>query len=245
MTITDEPDIVQRLLADKPSFHLSGEARWDALPKTLDAIRTSTKPGDLTFEVGVGVSTVVFAACGADHTAVSPDPDEHERVRNYCEQAGVDDSRITFVVGLSDDVLPSVLSRERTIDVAFIDGAHSYPLPVLDWYYITRSLKVGGKLLLDDIPIPAVAQVYRHMTLEPNWRLDGLFDDRAAALTLLAPPEPQDDWPSQPFNRGYPDFTFAPLPRRLWLRSGHRARIMRHAVGQRHPGLRRVYKRLV
>lgn len=245
MMTTGGLDIVQQLLIDKPSFHLGGDARWDALPGTLEAVRRSVNPGDSTMEVGVGVSTVVFAASGAVHTAISPDPTEHERVRRYCQRIGIDDTRVSFVLGLSDDVLPGLLDRDRTLDVAFIDGAHSFPLPVVDWYYITRSLKVGGKLLLDDIPIPAVAHVFRHMRLEPNWRLNGVFDSRAALFTLLTAPDPEDDWIHQPFNRGYPDFGFADLPRRLRLETVYRVREMRHRVGQRHPSLRRIYDRFV
>jgi hypothetical protein len=238
-------DIVQRLLADKPHFHLGGEARWDALPGTLEAVRDAVRDGDTTLEVGVGVSTVVFAACGASHTAISPDPSEHERVRAYCRQIGVDDSRLSFAVGLSDDVLPALLSRERTLDVALIDGAHSFPFPVLDWYYVTRSLKVGGKLLMDDIPVPVVTQVFRHMRLEPNWRLDRICDNRAAALTMLALPRADDEWFDQPFNRGYPDFSFVGLPQRLRLRSAFRFSQFRQAVGNQFPGLKRMYKRMV
>lgn len=245
MTTMRELDIVQRLLTDKPSFHLGGEARWDALPETLEAIRRSAKRDDSTIEVGVGVSTVVFAASGATHTAISPDPAEHERVRAYCQRIGVDDSRISFVTGLSDDILPALLGRDRALDVAFIDGAHSFPFPVVDWYYITRALKIGGKLLLDDIPIPAAAQLFRHMSLEPNWRLDGVFDDRAAAFTLLAPPKSADDWPDQPFNSAYPDFSFADPLKRLRLESVYRVKKLRHRVGQRYPSLRRIYKRVV
>jgi predicted O-methyltransferase YrrM len=243
MTTTAVRDVVQRVLDDKPSFHRSGTARWDALPETLAAVSQSARPGNVTLEVGVGVSTVVFAAAGARHTAISPDPSEHELVREYCRKIGVDDSQLEFVGGLSDDVLPSLLSRERTLDVALVDGAHSFPIPVVDWYYVTRALKVGGKLLLDDIPVPVVAQVFRHMRLEPNWRLDGIFDDRAAAFTLLAEPAANDDWLHQPYNAGYPDYSFVSVPRRLQLRTGYRLRDMRRAVGQRYPGLRRMYQR--
>lgn len=243
MTTTDALDIIQRLLSDKPSFHLGGEARWDALPQTLEAIRRFTRDGDTTIETGVGVSTVVFAASGAHHTAISPAAAEQERVREYCQRIGVDDSRITFVVGLSDDVLPALLSRDRTLDAAFIDGAHSFPFPEVDWYYITRALKIGGHLLLDDIPIPAVAQVFRHMTVEPNWRPDGVFDDRSAAFTLLAPPEPED-WSVQPYNRGYPDLSFVDLPKRVRLETTYRVGQLGRSAAQRYPVLRRIYKRL-
>ena len=245
MTTVDTLDIVTRILTDKPSFHMSGIARWDALPQTLEAIVRSARPGDSTLEVGVGVSTVVFAASGANHTAISSDVTEHERVREYCHRIGIDDSRLNFVEGMSDDVLPSLLTRERTLDMALIDGAHSFPLPVVDWHYVTRALKVGGKLLIDDIPVPAVMQVFRHMKLEPNWRLDGTFDDRAAAFTLIALPDPQDDWIRQPFNTGYPDYSFAGLPRQLYLEFAYRLAEIRSKAGQRYPSLRRIYKRIV
>ena len=245
MTVASAPDIVMRILADKPSFHLSGTARWDALPQTLEAIAGSVQPGDSTLEVGVGVSTIVFAASGASHTAISLDAIEHQRVREYCQRIGIDDERLNFVAGMSNDVLPRLLTCERTLDVALIDGAHSFPLPVVDWHYVTRALKIGGTLLLDDIPVPAVMQVFRHMKLDPNWRLDGIFDDRAAAFSLIATPEAEDDWRGQPFNTGYPDYSFAALPRQLRLESEYQLSQMRHKLGQRYPGLRRVYKRLV
>jgi hypothetical protein len=244
MTTTDGLDIVQRLLTDRPSLHLEGKARWDALPETLEAISRYARGGHTTIETGVGASTVVFAASGANHTAISPNPSEHERVQDYCRKIGVDDSKITFVAGFSDDVLPSLLGRDRTLDVAFIDGAHSFPYPEVDWYYISRSLKIGGALLLDDIPIPAVAPVFRHMSLESNWRLDRILDDRSAAFTLLAPPLPED-WTNQLFNSGYPDLSFANLSKRAALKTEYRVAQLRRFVAHQFPSIRRIYKRMV
>lgn len=243
MTITGSLDIVAQLLNDKPTFHLGGGARWDALPGTLGAISRISGPGCSTIETGAGASTVVFAASGASHTAISPDPAEHERVREYCRRIGVDDSGVRFIAGLSDDVLPALLGRDRCLDAAFIDGAHSFPFPAVDWHYISRSLKVGGRLLLDDIPIPSIMDLFRHLSLEPNWHLEGIFDDRAAEFTLISPPAPEN-WPDQPYNRGYPDFSFASGPARLRLGAGYRVTQTRHRLSRRYPGLRRAYQRL-
>ena len=242
MATASRIEVVRRLLEDKPAFHLQGEARWDALPATLRWIHETVGAGDATIETGVGASTVVFASCGARHTAISPDPTEHQRVRDYCERIGIDHSQVSFMAGLSDDVLPATLTRDRTLDAAFIDGAHSFPFPEVDWYYITRSMKVGGKLLLDDVPIPAVTPVFRHMRLEPNWRLDGIFDNRSAAFTLLAPPAPES-WADQPFNDHYPDLSFMSLPRRMRLRADYTMGKVRGGVARRYPGLRRLAKR--
>jgi hypothetical protein len=239
----DELRIVERLLTDRPSFHMGGSARWASLPETLEAIRDGVQPGHVTLETGVGASSVVFAAGGARHTAISPDGSEHGLVRRYCREIGVDDGRLTFIAECSEDVLPTLLSRKRTLDVAFIDGAHSFPFAEVDWCYITRALKTGGKLILDDINIPSVEPVFRHMSLEPNWRLDGVLDNRGAAFTLLAPPRPDDFWPAQRMNSSYPDFSFAPAHRRLQLVASHRASEFRGAVSRRNPTLARTYKR--
>ena len=169
---TDELDIVERLLTDRPSFHMGGSAHWASLPETLQAIHSSVGPGDVTLETGVGASTVVFAAGGRQ-----PHGDQPRRLAStsWCGTiAGGSVSTtasLTFIADCSEDVLPTLLSRERTLDVAFIDGAHSFPFAEVDWCYITRSLKLGAKLILDDINIPSVEPVFRHMSLEPNWRL--------------------------------------------------------------------------
>ena len=233
--------VVDRLLHDRPAFHLGGERNWNSLPQTLGAIFAAVEPGYVTLETGVGASTVIFAACGAHHTAISPEGDEHHRVLEYCRTLGIDTGRLEFVEGLSDDELPRRLTRDRTLDVAFIDGAHSFPFPEVDWFYVTRSLKVGGRLLMDDIPIPAVAPLFRHMQLESNWKLDGVLDNRAASFTLLGEPEPED-WPAQPFNDRYPDYSFADLRTRIVLEARFRAAHARTGLAQRYPSLRRVYR---
>jgi hypothetical protein len=183
-------DIVERLEKDQPTFHWGGTRRWNAAPNTLREIQRSVSRGMRTLETGCGASTVVFAANGAQHTIVSPTRDEHERVRNYLGEIGIDSSQLTFEVGFSDDVLPRLCnypsrmaeweawyvghlaalatvpddalfrpSNERCFDYVFLDGAHSFPYPAVDWHYSMMALKIGGRLLLDDIPIPAVACV--------------------------------------------------------------------------------------
>ena len=229
-------DIVDKLLADQPSFHQHGAARWDSLPETLRLIQRSVHPGSRTLETGVGASTVVFAAGGAVHTAISPDAEEHRRVRAYCNEIGVDDSKLDLIVGLSDDVLPS-MGNARIFDMIFLDGAHSFPYPEVDWHYATRMLKVGGRMLIDDVPIPAVHPLFRHMSVEPNWDLDGTFDNRSAAFSLSAPPAPEE-WSSQPFNRGYPDYSFVPLLQRAPLVVKAEASRLRRSAARRFPGLR-------
>lgn len=237
-------DVIARLQQDQPAFHSGGTLRWYSLPETLEAIRASVMPGDTTIETGAGASTVVFAASGANHTAISPAADEHQRIREYCRRIGVDDSGVRFVAAGSEDVLAELLGRERTLDAAFIDGAHSFPFPEVDWCYISRALKVGGRMLIDDIMIPSVGPIFRHMASEPNWRLDQILDHRAAAFTLRAAPKEDDSWPEQAMNNRYPDFSYAPLPDRIRLTAAHKLDATGRSIARRSPALRRAYKTL-
>jgi hypothetical protein len=234
-------DVVAKLQADQPRFHVGGTVRWDSLPETLRLIDRTVRDGDTTLETGCGASTVVFLAGGAHHTVISPNKDEHDRVRDYCRKIGLNDSRLTSIAGSSDEVLPE-LCRDRVFDVAFIDGAHSFPYPEVDWHYVTRALKVGATLVIDDVPIPAVIPLFKHMSVEPNWRLEAILDDRAAAFSLLAPPAPED-WSVQPFNRHYPDCSFAPLPLRARLLGEHWMKLARRQAA-RSERLRGAWARL-
>jgi Methyltransferase domain len=234
-------DIVDRLLRDRPKFHVHGTTRWDSLPGTLRAIQRAANDAARTLETGCGASTVIFAAQGAHHTVVSPDAEEHQRVRDYLRQIGVDDSRLVSKIGPSDVVLPEIC-KERTLDAAYIDGAHSFPYPALDWHYISRGLKIGGQLIMDDIPIPSTAYVFRFMQSDPEWRLDAILDDRAAAFTLICEPPAVEDYTLQPFNRR-PDYGFAGFPARVRLTLTSEIQGIRRAIGLRYPGLRRAWRR--
>lgn len=237
--------IVERLVAERPSFHSAGgQARiWNAQPRTLELIARFAAPGCRSLETGAGASTAVFLASGARHVAISPAGAEHRRIAEWCRAAGVDTAQAEFIEGLSDDILPT-LDLDDSLDLAFIDGGHSFPYPVVDWHYVSRMLRPGGVLLLDDIPIPAVELVFRAMADDPAWELVELADHRAAAFRKLAAPPAGDDWRSQPFNRGYPDYSFVPPARRVPLHVRHAIRRLRRDASARHPRLTGVYRRL-
>lgn len=239
-------DVIQRMVADPPSFHsVAGAPRiWNALPGTLEMIARFARAGDRTLEIGSGASSVVFCAAGAEHVAISPAAAEHERIEEYCETLGLDTAPLSFVAGFSDEVLPALDGADE-LDLAFIDGSHSFPHPIVDWHYVSRRLRVGGLLLLDDIPIPAVAAAFTHMRDDAGWELVEIADDRAALFRKVAEPARADTWRFQPFNRGYPDFSFAPRHRRLALHARHRASVARKALATRFPGLSRVARRLL
>lgn len=151
--------------------------------------------GNPTLETGTGVSTLVFALAGADHTCVTPNGAEVRRLRAYAGEKGVALETVEFVVEDSADALPA--RRPEPLEVVLLDGKHAFPWPVLDWFYTARSLREGGLVVLDDRELPAVALVERFLASEPGWERLEAPDDRACVFRKLAGSLDDRPWHAQ------------------------------------------------
>lgn len=73
-----------------------------------------------------------------------------------------------FAVGLSQDVLPEL--TPNPLDLVLVDGAHGFPLPILDWFFAGGRLGRGGVLVLDDVHLPHVAvPLLAVLAGDPRW----------------------------------------------------------------------------
>jgi precorrin-6B methylase 2 len=226
-------------------FHNAGgrDVRWNARSETLHYIAAEVQAGQRTLEIGAGASTVVFAACGASHTAVSPARHEHLRIAEYSTRIGLSVELVRFVDESSDDALPK-LAGDAPLDFAFIDGTHAFPYAIVEWHYLRRMLRVGGRLIMDDVPIPTVNGLYRYLHADPDWRLERLLDDRAATFVKLRETPVDQPWRKQEFNKTYPDYSFLPAWARVRASTGYRVRRAKSRLGDRFPALRRAYRRV-
>ena len=98
--------VTDALRAEPPGLHGDGEY-WGLAWAALEWLEKSVQPGWSTLETGSGSSTLVFAARGALHEAVTPDPGEEDRIRGRCTELGIDASEVTFRIGPSHEVLAS------------------------------------------------------------------------------------------------------------------------------------------
>jgi predicted O-methyltransferase YrrM len=111
-------------------LHGAGDEFWGLDWAALAWLERELEPGLGTVETGAGTSTIVFAAAGTEHEAVTPDPTEEKRIRAECDRRGISTARLSFRIGLSHEVLPTL--AERPLDLVLIDGAHGFPYPTLD-----------------------------------------------------------------------------------------------------------------
>ena len=139
---------------------------WSTDRDCYELLAQQCRPEARTLETGSGLSTVLFAALGAQHTCVTPSQAEADRIMDYCNGHGIDVSALRFAIGGSDTVLPQ---RSEPIDILLIDGNHGFPAPILDWYYGAQLLVDGGLLVLDDTQLPAVGELVRFVEGDPRW----------------------------------------------------------------------------
>lgn len=204
MSLTDD------LRRSPPALHGQAEF-WGLAWRALEFLERTVQPGMATLETGAGASTIVFAARGAEHEAVTPSAEEAQRIRAECDRRGISTGRLTFRIGSSADVLRAW--EPRPLDLVLVDGAHGFPYPILDWWFLAPHLKVGGLLLLDDAYMPPVAAVVDHLRRSSAWRLERAVSFRTAVARKLADEVPDPEWKGERIG-GRPSFRYLPPGRR-------------------------------
>ena len=167
-TAAGPSSVCEEIRRSPPLAHGGGTAffglEWDA----LGWLERTVSAGMTTLETGCGASTIVFAAAGTRHLAISPDPGEHDRVVAYCAEHGIATDGLRFVAEPSDVALMATWEPEP-LDLVLIDGAHGFPFPALDWYLTAAHLRVGGLVVLDDAYLPSVHVVVRFLRSSSSW----------------------------------------------------------------------------
>ena len=142
----------------------------------LYALVRSLKP-HRTVEVGLAwgaSSTAICAALrdnanGARATIMDPHQDLPGGAHTYhgVGLQALDRYGLRTVVDFhqerSDWVLAHLAHDGHRIQFAFIDGDHRLDPTFVDFYFIDRMLDVGGVVIFDDFPFPAVQSVIAHV----------------------------------------------------------------------------------
>ena len=167
----DRLEILERVSAEPPRVHpeAPGGWAWRTSRTCYEFLAAEVAPGYRTLETGAGLSTVLFAAWGCVHTAVVPSQAQADTLEQYCSDKGFDTGGLTFDVRPSERGLPALLD-DGPLDLILIDGGHSFPLPVIDWFYGAARLRAGGVAVFDDVPLPAVGILLNeYLDRDPRW----------------------------------------------------------------------------
>lgn len=180
-------EVLGVLWGEKPKFHGAAEdaQNWKLRRGILDYLQDTVEQGHCTLETGCGYSTVIFAASGARHIAISPFDVEHQRIRDWLVAHDVGIEGLRFVAEPSQKVLPEL--EAPPLDLVLIDGDHAFPVPFFDWYYTADMLKVGGRVVVDDTNIMTGAILRDFLAADrERWALKTEFK-RTAVFEKLVP----------------------------------------------------------
>jgi predicted O-methyltransferase YrrM len=216
--VADPWEAIDELLATRPPVHLvEGSAQdWGLGQDALAWLAEHVRPEWRTVETGCGYSTILFGLKGTDHTIVSPDPGEHDRIREWLAAHGFAGDRIAWRADFSQNVLPRL--PELPLDLGLIDGAHGFPAPFLDWYYIADRLREGGYVVIDDVHLRTGGVLKDFLLAEDGrWEMEAEFEKAVAFRKRTDdPPIPATDWVGQPWMLEEPE---SALPRASAFRS--------------------------
>lgn len=186
---------IDDLYETMPQVHRGGSHTFHIAKQTAHAIDNVVNAQSRTLETGCGLSTALFALRGTRHTCVTRFQEEVDRLCAYLDAHDIDRSGITFVVGRSQEVLPSL--RIEPVDFVLIDGQHAFPIPFLDWYYCNQLLRISGTLIVDDTQIWTGRVLRQFLSAAPEWRPVNDFFGRAASFEKLGHVE-AEGWAQQP-----------------------------------------------
>jgi glycosyltransferase involved in cell wall biosynthesis/SAM-dependent methyltransferase len=110
---------------------------------------------------------------------------------------------IEFIEGPTQRNLPHHNFPEK-LQLALIDGAHGYPFPEIDYYFIYPHLDEGALLIIDDIWIPTIQNLYLFIKEDEMFELLEVIGNRTAffrrtSAVLLDPYG--DGWWVQNYNK--------------------------------------------
>lgn len=126
-------------------------------------------------EIGLayGISSLFIAEAISRKTQpkfISIDPYQHSwrdiGLLNL-KRAGYD-RFVKFYREFSHDVLPRLLATGERIDFAYVDTSKVFDVVLVDAYYLTRLLRVGGLLVFDDCMWPGVKRMVRYISKWPH-----------------------------------------------------------------------------
>jgi predicted O-methyltransferase YrrM len=186
------------VLKEQPKLHRRGgePISWQLTDDVLRLIDREVQPDWRTIETGEGISTILFALKGADHTCVTLNAPSVERIQAYCAEHGVSLDRVRFEVAPSQDVLPRL--EPTPVDLALVDGGHGFPVPFFDYWYMSQRLRVGGLLIIDDVQIWTGAILKGFLQSEPEWSVYRDWSPRTVVFRKQAETR-YKEWGHQPY----------------------------------------------
>jgi hypothetical protein len=171
----DVAHILSEVLRIAPTLHTAGTFS----ARTLEAVfrHASLRPVHHSVETGSGASTLLFSHLSPDHTVFALDAGTGS-IRSIEASPLMRRESVTFVEGPTQLTLPAH-TFEHGLQLALIDGPHGYPFPDLEYYYLYPHLDTGALLILDDVHIPTITNLFDFLSVDDMFELQEVVEATA------------------------------------------------------------------
>lgn len=191
MTNADFETVLKAATAATPE----GTVTDATLRLIFESLRDS--PPRRSMETGCGRTTVLLSHLSQHHTVFCVEESGNRAVADATAARG----NVEWIFGPSQRTLPRY-EFDGPLDFALIDGPHGYPFPDLEYYFIYPHLAEGAWLLIDDVQIPTIHNLFMFLKDEAMFRFVTRSGDTAFFRRTSAPvfcPE-GDNWWTQRYN---------------------------------------------
>jgi hypothetical protein len=132
-------------------------------------------------ETGCGASTILFSKYCEHHTVYTYDDkaQENSSVNFVLESADFRSDKVKWIFGPTQRTIFSD-PLDHDVDMILIDGPHGYPFPELEYFAFYKRLRPGGILIVDDIHIPTIYNLYKFLLQD-----DSFYSHGVAATTAF------------------------------------------------------------
>lgn len=173
-------ETVKSIIENPPLLHF-WEGEWNTggfhpghLVKMMHYLNEAAPDRPLRIaETGAGSSTAMFVAMGAEKViSIAPDAELFQRILFYLKEKQVDSGGLEFYTDLSENVLPKIAFRNTgTFDGVLLDGGHGWPTVFVDFCYMNMMLREGGIMILDDLQLHSVQELFKQLRQQPEFEL--------------------------------------------------------------------------
>jgi hypothetical protein len=193
---------VRKLIEDISSLPSDFHGAGSVSKKCLEAILSHCGENIAhSMETGAGRTTLLFSHLSKDHTVFSIDGKNSLSAAKECPLLNAN-NRIDFIEGPSQITLPKH-EFQRKLNAVLLDGPHGYPFPDLEYYYLYRHIEKDGVLIVDDVQIPSIFNLYSYLREEDMFEFIEVVDGKMAFFRRTAVPalDPLGEiWNKQRYN---------------------------------------------
>ncbi|MDR0994246.1 MAG: class I SAM-dependent methyltransferase [Verrucomicrobiota bacterium] len=159
-------NVMKEIVALPSDWHGAGSLKAGV----LKAIASHAEGLDLQLsaETGSGKSSLLFSHLSKRHLVFAMD-DGNGSVRRVQESPLLKPGVVEFIEGPTQKTVPAY-SFGPPLQMIMLDGPHGFPFPVLEYYSFYPHLASGGVLIVDDIDIPSIYDMYQFL------KKDAMFD---------------------------------------------------------------------